>query len=104
MSIDGHHIALPKLYGAPAYARPPATVSATTRPVDPDQLPLELYREDEPAGEGSHPPARDYAHASEAAEPARPSGQASADTPHPTSLRPRPLRLRDVAGKLLRDK
>jgi hypothetical protein len=104
VSIDGQHIALPKLYGAPAYARPPATVSATTRPFDPDQLPLERYREDESAGEGSHPPARVYAHAIEAEEPARPSVHASVDRPHPTNLRPRLFRLRDVAGKLVRDK
>lgn len=103
MSIDSQHIALPKLYGAPAYARPSATVSATTRPFDPDQLPLELYREDEPGDEGSHPPAGAHAQASETAEPAGPSGQASADTPPPTSLHPRSFRLRDVAGKFRRD-
>lgn len=103
MSIDSQHIALPKLYGAPAYARPPASVGATARPFDPDQLPLENYREVEPAGDGSSPAARVYAQASEVAEPATPSGQVGADTPPPTSLRPRPFRLRDVAGKFLQD-
>jgi hypothetical protein len=32
--------ALPKLYGAPAYARPAVAVAHTPRPVDPDDLPL----------------------------------------------------------------
>lgn len=37
--------ALPKLYGAPAYARPPAQpVAPVERPFDPDDLPLEAER------------------------------------------------------------
>ncbi len=40
MSIDEQHVAFPKLRGAPAYARPPAPVQATPRPIDPDELPL----------------------------------------------------------------
>jgi hypothetical protein len=39
---DHGHVALPKLYGAPAYARPPITpVTRTERPLSPDDLPLE---------------------------------------------------------------
>ena len=34
------HVALPKLYGAPAYARPAAAVAHTPRPVNPDDLPI----------------------------------------------------------------
>lgn len=34
------YFALPKLYGAPAYARPPRVVSESERPVDPDDLPI----------------------------------------------------------------
>jgi len=43
---DEHaHVALPKLYGAPAYARPPvAPVAPVERPFDPDDLPLEAER------------------------------------------------------------
>lgn len=41
---DHGYIALPKLYGAPAYARPPAPVARTSRPFDPDELPLEAAR------------------------------------------------------------
>jgi hypothetical protein len=40
--------AMPKLYGAPAYARPPAApVAPVDRPLDPDALPLEAEREPE---------------------------------------------------------
>jgi hypothetical protein len=39
---DLGHSALPKLFGAPAYARPPvAPVNPVERPFDPDDLPLE---------------------------------------------------------------
>lgn len=43
MANDDHgHVALPKLYGAPAYARPPVKpVQPVERPFDPDELPLE---------------------------------------------------------------
>ena len=57
------HIALPKLYGAPAYARPPVAVAHTPRPIDPDDLPIVAYMtEDEielvstlPLGDGRVP-------------------------------------------------
>ena len=41
MGTDERHMALPKLYGAPAYARPVVPVVAAERPFDPDDLPLE---------------------------------------------------------------
>lgn len=48
--MDEHrHVALPKLYGAPAYARPPvAAANPVERPIDPDDLPLlaEMTAED----------------------------------------------------------
>lgn len=48
---EQHHIALPKLYGAPAYARPPRIVEPQPRPFDPDDLPLEAFRDlDGPSG------------------------------------------------------
>ena len=41
MAIDEQqHIALPHLYGAPAYARPPRHTDESPRPFDPDALPL----------------------------------------------------------------
>ncbi len=41
------NVALPGLYGAPAYARPPKPVSDSVRPFDPDDLPIEAYRSEE---------------------------------------------------------
>jgi hypothetical protein len=47
VSIDEQPVALPQLYGAPAYARPPSTASTAPRPFDPDALPLENLRTEE---------------------------------------------------------
>lgn len=44
MSIDEQHVALPKLYGAPAYARPQPPVTPAARPFDPDDLPIAAVR------------------------------------------------------------
>jgi hypothetical protein len=44
LAIDEQHVALPKLYGAPAYARPPRMAADTPRPFDPDDLPIEAVR------------------------------------------------------------
>jgi hypothetical protein len=41
------HGALPKLYGAPAYARPKLELMPQERPFDPDDLPLESARTDD---------------------------------------------------------
>lgn len=43
-SEEQHHVALPKLYGAPAYARPPKPIEPPAHPIDPDDLPLEVLR------------------------------------------------------------
>lgn len=37
---ETRHVALPKLYGGPAYARPVVSVASSERPFDPDELPL----------------------------------------------------------------
>ncbi len=49
MANEEHaHVALPKLYGAPAYARPPMlTVVTAERPFDPDALPIEAEQTEE---------------------------------------------------------
>jgi hypothetical protein len=45
---EQQHVALPKLYGAPAYARPPMPVEEhASRPFDPDDLPIMAYQTDE---------------------------------------------------------
>lgn len=110
MSIDEHHIALPKLYGSPAYARPPAPVAARPRPFDPDQLPLELYRSEGESG-ASHPKPRIYTQivdiAGDPRKPdgsndSRPAGQPDGQ-PRSGGLRPRSFSLRAVAGRFLGD-
>jgi hypothetical protein len=84
---DEHaHVALPKLYGAPAYARPPVLpVAPVERPFDPDDLPLEAERTREEAKLASELKAHPYA-AVASSDPGRGSG-----TGH---LRARAFRLR----------
>lgn len=95
MAMDEQHIALPKLYGAPAYARPAPLVAHTPRPFDPDDLPIEAVQSEEERAIAATLPA--YAWAPGGA-PRRDDDHASGD---PT-LRPRPLSLRAIAGRLLR--
>ncbi len=61
MSTDEQNVALPQLYGAPAYARPPAVVSTGERPFDPDELPIEALLTDEERAFTSTLPPRAYA-------------------------------------------
>ena len=91
MSIDEQHIALPKLYGAPAYGRP----LDIERPFDPDELPLEAHRTDEEQEFVELLPARAYA----------PGGATLGRLTHTdagtTDLRPRTFSLRGIAGRFL---
>jgi len=41
---DEQHMAMPHLYGGPAYSRPSRPVEEIVRPFDPDELPLEADR------------------------------------------------------------
>ncbi len=79
---------MPKLYGAPAYARPVAVpVAPVDRPVDPDDLPLESERvaeDPEPVGQLEPRPYE----ADAAAEPAPAANEDS------TGLQARSFRLR----------
>ena len=97
MSVDERSIALPKLYGAPAYARPPAPVSPSPRPFDPDQLPLAVYQTDDERRYADLLPAHAYILGSERGEIAA-SGKTSNG-----ALRPRLFNLRAIAGRLLGD-
>jgi hypothetical protein len=95
VSIDEQHVALPKLYGAPAYARPPKLAPVTERPFDPDELPLEAFRTEEEREFVDLLPARAFA----------PGGAAvgrngHGDHGHGPSLRPRPFSLRSITGKI----
>lgn len=96
MSVDERSVALPKLYGAPAYARPPAPVSPTPRPFDPDQLPLAVFQTEEERGYTDHLPAHTYVLGSERGERATSAGGGAGE-----GLRPRLFSLRAIAGRLL---
>jgi len=98
VSLDERPVALPKLYGAPAYARPPAPVAQSARPFDPDQLPLHVYRtEEEERAIAAHVQARAYTTAIDLAGDPR---LRAAGGP-PGGLRPRLFDLRAIAGRLL---
>lgn len=47
MAIDEQHVALPKLYGAPQYARPRTQAPQGPRPFDPDEMPIEAVQSDD---------------------------------------------------------
>lgn len=101
MAIDEQaHVALPKLMGAPAYARPVRPVTHLARPFDPDDLPIEAYQTDDERHLLEELPARAFA----------PGGGFVVDGGHDRGysrygrpiLEPRPFRLRALAGKILR--
>jgi hypothetical protein len=94
VSIDEQHIALPKLYGAPAYARPPRVVAESERPFDPDELPIEAYRSLEDEAYLDLLPGRTYTTGSDGSEGR--DGDAS-------RLQPRVFRLRSIAGRIFGD-
>ncbi len=79
---------MPKLYGAPAYARPPAVPAVPVdRPDDPDDMPLESERsagDPEPVG---HLEPRPYEAVATAEPPPAPADAS-------TQLHGRPFRLR----------
>jgi hypothetical protein len=86
---DRGHVAMPKLYGAPAYARPPLLpVSPVERPFDPDDLPLESERD----GEGQL--VMDQPAASGNGEEAAASTPSPASAAEPIRFLGRPFRLR----------
>lgn len=95
MSIDERPVALPKLYGAPAYARPPvAPISPVPRPFDPDQLPLQVDQTEEERRHADLLPARTYSPSSGGLGDGSKRGTEG-------GLRPRLFNLRAIAGRLL---
>jgi hypothetical protein len=96
VSIDEQPVALPNLYGAPAYARPPGPAPAKDRPFDPDELPLEAQQTDEEREFTSTLPARAYAPGGVDLEADRTTGSSTSSTGT------RSFSLRAIAGRLLR--
>lgn len=99
MSIDEQHVALPRLYGAPAYARPPRTAATIDRPFDPDDLPIEAFMSEEDRAFAASLPARTWA---PGGVPMDGDGQGGDGSHSGPRLRGRPLSLRSIAGRLLK--
>ena len=99
MSIDEQHIALPKLYGAPAYARPPRPATGIERPFDPDELPLEAHRTEDEQEFVETLPARAYAPGG--ADLGHNGRNGHGGDGRDPGLRPRSFDLRAIAGRLL---
>jgi len=97
VAIDEQYIALPKLYGGPAYARPAPVVAVAVRPFDPDDLPIEAVMTDEERDLAATLPAHAYA---AGGGHGRREQQAGPTTAEPR-LSPRPLSLRALAGRIL---
>ena len=93
MAQEEQHIALPKLVGQPAYARPPRLVPEAPRPLDPDDLPLEAFMSEDELEFAATLPGRPYGIGSNGHGPQQ-------GTPNGT-LRPRKFRIRSLAGRLL---
>ena len=87
MNQEEHHVALPKLYGQPAYARPPRPVEQIQRPFDPDDLPLVAEMSEEELAVAAHGPAIRALNDDHQA--------------HDRRIEARPFRLRALAGRLL---
>ena len=94
MSVDERSVALPKLYGAPAYARPPSLASPTPRPFDPDQLPLQVFQTEEERRYADLLPAHRYASGASGSGGDASSGGSGG------GLRPKLFNLRGIAGRL----
>jgi hypothetical protein len=95
---EQQHVALPKLYGAPAYGRPQIPVAVTApRPFDPDELPIEAAMTDEEREFAASLPA--IAYAPGGTDLGR-SGRVNMET----EVRPlgRPFRLKSITGRLTR--
>ena len=96
MALDEQHIALPKLYGAPAYARPAPVADQSPRPFDPDDLPIEAAQTPEEREIAANLPAHAYAPGGAHLAPIARSSHGE------PQLSPRPLSLRALAGRILR--
>jgi hypothetical protein len=101
VSLDEQHIALPKLMGAPAYARPPRPVEPVERPIDLDDLPLEAARtpDDLELAVALPPPAGVHYGAPESL-PSPPAAPPAGNDQGAASLDARPFSLKGLARYL----
>lgn len=90
MSVEEEHVAHPRLYGAPAYARPPSSITPTALP-DPDDLPLAVEQTPEEQAVAERLLATPFGVAERASVP----------EPEPNP-RPQPLLRSILAGRILR--
>jgi hypothetical protein len=104
VSIDEQHVALPKLYGAPAYARPAQVVEPRPRPFDPDDLPIEAFQNQDERELASNLPARAWAPGGGVLDFHDHAGNGYGGTTSTgNNLSARPFSLRSIAGRLLGD-
>jgi hypothetical protein len=99
VAIDEQHVAMPKLYGAPAYARPPAPVDESDKPFDPDDLPPAAYQTDEERHLVESLPARAWAPGGALSLSGKKTGGPSDSSD--ASLAGRPFLLRALADRFL---
>ena len=99
--IDEQHVALPRLYGAPAYARPPGMAATALRPFDPDDLPIEAFQSEEDRAFAATLPARAWAPGGSMFDGTRDGRSYHRHPDGPHSLTGRQLSLRSIAGRLL---
>jgi hypothetical protein len=99
VSIDQQHVALPRLYGAPAYARPARSAATLDRPFDPDDLPIEALQSEEDRAFAASLPARAWA---PGGTPLDGNDDARLTDDHRPRLHGKPLTLRAIAGRLIK--
>jgi hypothetical protein len=101
LSTEEQHVALPKLYGGPAYARPAAAGAAVPkpRPFDPDEMPITAYQTPDERGLLESLPPRAFGPGGIVLAG---DGDRSARRQRP-SLLPRPFRLRSLAVRIFGD-
>lgn len=102
MSIDEQHVALPRLYGAPAYARPPRSAATMDRPFDPDDLPIEAFQSEEDRAFAASLPARAWAPGGGPVDGRDDRRAHDGSRGGRGILHGRPLNLRSIAGRLIK--
>ena len=100
---EQRHVALPKLYGAPAYARPPVVpANPVPRSVNPDDLPLlaDLDAEDHDGLDDGGEAIESPDNVDEAGALDLPSEEAIGAVPRAAEILPRPFSIRHLAERI----